>query len=106
MELPQVFRDRSRHLSAPQHRPEQHEIADGMLGQQVERQQWVTKVVQHAMKARCRTLAELVDLAYGHLTELNVDAGDLRREGRLSEVSRIGVDAQDARRAALLQLDG
>jgi hypothetical protein len=72
----------------------------------VEREERVAEVVEDAHEEDdVEALPERRDVVDAHPDELDLGAGDLGREARLRQVAVVGVDADDARRAAPLHLD-
>ena len=79
---------------AAQHRLEHQHVADHVLVQDVEREQRMAQVIEHAHEQhQVEALAEGRQLVDRHLPELDVGVQHLRREPGLGEVARIGVDA-------------
>src|SRR5437016_2313878 len=77
-----------------------------MIVQQIEREQWMSQVVQHAHeKHDVKPLSQGGNVVDGQLAKLDVDAGDFRGEPRLGEVPAVGVDADHAVGVAALHLD-
>ncbi len=77
-----------------------------MLVQQVEREQRMAQVVEHAQEQHdVEALAERGNVVDGELAELDLGAADLGGEARLGEVAFVGVDSHHAVRAAPLHLD-
>ena len=89
------------------HRLEQQQVAGDMLADQVEREQRVAQVVEHAHEDHeVEPLAERADVIDRELGELDVvEAERLGREPRLREIAVVAVDAEHPRRAAPLHLD-
>ena len=77
-----------------------------MLVDQVERQQRVAQVVEHAHEEHeVEALAQRADVVDGQLAELDVEPGDLGGEAGLGQVVVVEVDAEHALGAAPLHLD-
>src|SRR5690349_7327169 len=65
------------------------------------------EVIEHTHEDHdIELLAELCDVVDGELFQLDVQIENLRRQFRLREVPRIGINADDAIRSALLHLNG
>ena len=78
-----------------------------MLADQVEREQRVAQVVEHAHEEHeVEPLAQRADVVDRELAELDLEPSHLGGEARLGEVALVAVDAEHARGAAPLHLDG
>jgi hypothetical protein len=88
------------------HALEHQRVLHGVLGEQVQREERVPEVVEHAHEEHeVEALAEEGHVIDRELQELDLHPRDLGGEARLREVARVGVDPDDAGGAAPLHLD-
>src|SRR5690348_3981176 len=91
--------------AAAVHRLKQQEVLGGVLVNEVERQQRMTKVIEHAHEHdEIEALTELTDVVNRQLAKFDVEAAHPGGKARLRQIFIDGVDADDARCAAALQL--
>ena len=92
-------------MAAALHRLEDQQVVRDVLVDQVEREQRMAQVVEHAHEEHdVEPLAERADVVDGQLAELDVEPVDLGGEARLRQIVLVGVDAEHARGAAALHL--
>jgi hypothetical protein len=93
-------------VRAAQHALEHQRVVHGVRVEEVEREERVAQVVEHAHEQHeVEALAEGGDVVHRELPELDVEAGDLAGEARLREVALVRVDPHDPGGAAALHLE-
>src|SRR5205085_1225088 len=102
-----VVRDAGHVAAAALHALKNHHVTHHRVVQDVEREQRVAEVIEHAHEDdHVELLAEFADIVDIHFAELDVVvADDAGGEAALFEIRLIAVDGYDARGAALLHLD-